>query len=237
MKLIGGMHRSGTSLVARVAHSLGANLGPENTFFPADRWNPDGYFEQRSIIELNSKLINGAFGRLSYFKLPSERAISLRGQKHSEEIRALIAQYDNLLVKENRFCLTLPVWMQQGLNLSAALMVFRDPNAVANSLWRRNRVPRRISMTLWYEHHRRMIEALAETPTASVWFDRLCDASSNNCTQYQNLSWFLGFDNEKIRANLQRMGRGRQKSGQKPLPSKVQVLYEHLQKLSDQTMD
>ena len=42
MKIITGMHRSGTSLVAQIAHRAGAEMGDPETFYRPDRWNPDG---------------------------------------------------------------------------------------------------------------------------------------------------------------------------------------------------
>ena len=67
MKLIAGMHRSGTSLVARLAFELGADFGDPETFYRPDRWNPDGYFEQIDIHAINMPLINGPLWKFSLF--------------------------------------------------------------------------------------------------------------------------------------------------------------------------
>ena len=39
------MHRSGTSLVAQMFAEAGADLGNVDSFYRADKWNQDGYFE------------------------------------------------------------------------------------------------------------------------------------------------------------------------------------------------
>ena len=70
MKLISGMHRSGTSLVAQLFFEAGADMGNPSTFYPTDKWNSDGYFEQTDILAINQPLINGFLGRFSYFWLP-----------------------------------------------------------------------------------------------------------------------------------------------------------------------
>ena len=50
MYLITGMHRSGTSLVAQIFFEVGMDFGDPENFYPADRWNPDGYFGKRLFI-------------------------------------------------------------------------------------------------------------------------------------------------------------------------------------------
>ena len=72
------MHRSGTSLVARILLGAGGDLGDPKGFFPPDRWNKDGYFEQTDIHSVNMALINGRFGRLAYLKLPAEQTVIRR---------------------------------------------------------------------------------------------------------------------------------------------------------------
>ena len=54
--LVSGFHRSGTSLVAQTLHSNGVNLG-EN-LMGASFGNPNGHFEDLSIVELHDELLN-----------------------------------------------------------------------------------------------------------------------------------------------------------------------------------
>ena len=80
MQIITGMHRSGTSLVAKIFYEVGADLGPKETLYPGDRWNPDGYYEQPAIHSINMALIHGPFWKFSYFFLaePSRHSASRR---------------------------------------------------------------------------------------------------------------------------------------------------------------
>ncbi|MCZ7545119.1 MAG: hypothetical protein M5R40_17055 [Anaerolineae bacterium] len=75
MRIISGMHRSGTSLMGQLLHAVGIDMGTPDTFFPADRWNPDGYYEQRDIIRVNKALVRGPFWKFAYFRLPSTETI------------------------------------------------------------------------------------------------------------------------------------------------------------------
>ena len=57
--LVLGMHRSGTSALARGLEMLGVYLG--NDFLSPQPDNPTGYWEDRNIYELNERLL-AAFG-------------------------------------------------------------------------------------------------------------------------------------------------------------------------------
>ena len=73
MRIITGMHRSGTSLVARLFYEFGADMGTPEYFYRPDKWNPEGYFEQPDIHAINMPLINGPWWKLAYFWLPSTK--------------------------------------------------------------------------------------------------------------------------------------------------------------------
>lgn len=55
--VVAGMHRSGTSLVARTLNLLGADLGPSSSLLPAAPDNPSGFWEHRDVKELNDRLL------------------------------------------------------------------------------------------------------------------------------------------------------------------------------------
>ena len=57
--LVLGMHRSGTSALARGLQMLGVYLG--NNFLSPQPDNPTGYWEDKNICELNERLLT-AFG-------------------------------------------------------------------------------------------------------------------------------------------------------------------------------
>ncbi len=61
MKIITGMHRSASSLVSRLFFEAGADFGPTETMYDANKWNPDGYYEQVDFHTVNIPIVNGPF--------------------------------------------------------------------------------------------------------------------------------------------------------------------------------
>jgi hypothetical protein len=176
MRIVTGMHRSGTSLVARLLFEAGGDLGDPEVFHPADRWNPGGYYEQPAIHAVNMPLIHGRCGRLAYFWLPSARAILRRARKHSAQIRATARQYEGRFVKDPRFCLTLPAWQDHGATIEGIICCIRHPTAVAQSIRRRNHVPLSIGYSLWYAHNRRLLESADSGEMSIVCYENLLSA-------------------------------------------------------------
>lgn len=193
MKLISGMHRSGTSLVARLSFAAGADMGDPRTFYEPDRWNPDGYFEQKDIHAVNMPLINGSLGKLSYFFLPSEETIHRRGRVRAGQIRLTGAKYRGKVVKENRFCLTLGAWLEQGTQVERILVVLREPAAVARSLQRRNHITRKKAYSLWLVHYQRLLETARRhgIPFGFVRYESLLDPALQSSEAASALD-FLG---------------------------------------------
>lgn len=239
MRLILGMHRSGTSLVARIAALAGADLGDPETFHPADRWNPDGYFEQRDVLDVNIRLVNGAFGRLSYLLLPSPERVRRRADALAGEIGRLAERYVGHVVKENRFCLTLHAWRALGLDVERALVVVRDPRAVARSLWRRDRVPSRLALHLWREHLERALASTADLPRRILWYDRLVTDDAGLRSECAALAWLLDRP-EDLLVNLARDvvrlgGREPRSDLTGEVPSAVAELYRELTSRAEAT--
>ncbi len=175
MKIITGMHRSGTSLVARLFYEAGADLGDPATFYRPDRWNPDGYFEQPDIHAINMPLFQGVWGGFSYLAPPSTATVFKRGRRRAPQIRTTAAEYHHKVVKDCRYCFTLPAWTAQDVEIEAILVCLRDPIAVARSLRKRNRATRRHAYSLWMLHHERLFENAGSIPLRFVYYGDLFD--------------------------------------------------------------
>jgi hypothetical protein len=194
MKLICGMHRSGTSLIAQIAYAAGVDFGDSETFWPADAWNPNGYFEQKDIITVNKRLINGRLGKAHYLHPPSEALISKRAERRNAELKLLALKYSNNVVKENRFCLTLDEWLKAGANITRILVVIRDPAGVARSLRKRNHLPATVSNRLWYEHLSRLENSIMHIPRQYLWFDDFVSGPEGTHSGLKKLGWLTGLD-------------------------------------------
>jgi hypothetical protein len=168
MRIITGMHRSGTSLVARLFYEAGATMGNPDTFYHSDKWNPDGYFEQPDIHSINMPLINGHLWKFAYFWLPSTQTILKRARSHREAIQLMAQKYDDAILKETRFSLTLPAWLEYNTKVDRVLVCLREPIQVASSIQKRNYSPLRHGLWLWRIHNQRLLDNVPiDTP---VWY-------------------------------------------------------------------
>jgi hypothetical protein len=232
MRIVTGMHRSGTSVVARLFHEAGADLGPSSTFYPGDRWNPDGYFEQVEVLEANRALLHGPWGRLAYFHLPGETAVLRRGRTLGPRLALVAAAFANRVSKDPRYCITLPAWRAHGARVKGVLACLRHPLAVARSLQRRNRLPLALGFRLWRQHNERLRAAAAGLPLRWVRYEDLLRPDAGPAAVGAALR-FLGepCDDARaaslhaacIKASMDHGG-----DAGKPLPRAVGALWEEL---------
>ena len=193
MRIITGMHRSGTSLVARLFYEAGADMGNPETFYRPDKWNPEGYFEQPDIHAINMPLINGPWGRFAYFRLPSTRTIMKRAEKRADQIKQTAARYRGKVVKETRFCLTLPAWLKHGAQVDNILVCLRDPIQVARSIQKRGFTTIRHGLNLWYIHNSRLLENAKGIPMWFVYYDNFLN-DRFSLREIKCTYCFLGYD-------------------------------------------
>lgn len=189
MKIIAGMHRSGTSIITRLFFEAGADLGDPETFYRPDKWNPDGYFEQPEFHAINRPIINGPFGRFSYFSVPSTKTLNRRARRFSKQIQAVSAKYQGKIVKEVRFCLTMPGWRAQGAHFDRVLVCLREPYEVVRSVDRRFPVGHRCVYRLWRIHNERILEHARDLPMWFISYRHLKDPA----TRRQEISAALAF--------------------------------------------
>lgn len=168
MIVVTGMHRSGTSLAALVLRSLGADFGPDDRLYDADRWNANGYLERVDAVDCNSRMITGharTTGRvdavrsqMGYLRMPAADAVAARAAALMTERAALADELGGLFVKDPRFCITMPHWQATARGLVVAL---RHPSASVASLRRRNRLPERVGHAFWRWHMEAVLPYMA----------------------------------------------------------------------------
>lgn len=177
--VIGGMHRSGTSLVASVLQAAGLAIGCEVA--APGLGNPRGHFEDPDFLALHEDMLAAAgescFSIGEDFAPPADAGFVRRAQE-------LIAARRELLLwgwKDPRTCLFLDFW-EKLLPEARYLFLYRHPVDVALSLWRRNgdlelrENPWR-TIRSWEVYNRRLLEFrdrhpercfLAQVPALSV---------------------------------------------------------------------
>lgn len=153
-----GMHRSGTSLVAKMLACLGCDLGGPVIDPQSD--NPLGYFENRDVI-----LIHEAFLRQSHRTwsdpgpLPSAEFETQAAVTARDRLAKLLERdfLDKSLwvVKDPRLARLIPLWRSplesHGL-VPRMVLVNRSPYSVAESLFDRDGIRREKALLLWLRH-------------------------------------------------------------------------------------
>lgn len=161
-----GMHRSGTSAMARLVNLLGVDLGPESAMDPAKADNPTGFWENLAFRELNDRLLEhfgGSWREPPTFDPGWELRCDLKVLR--KEAGELIERFKGASAwgwKDPRTALTLPFW--RGLVPSLRVVIcMRNPLSVAASLADRNAVPTPQAVRLW---RRYTMSALCESQAA-----------------------------------------------------------------------
>jgi len=179
MLVIAGMHRSGTSALARSCNLLGVDLG--SRFIPARPDNEAGFWEDAGVKDVDD-LALAAHGLLWDDVRPLPEP--WRDGFGAEEVRARLLETLASLagrstlcgVKDPRISRLLPLWLPLFEQLGVTpvfLIALRDPAEVATSLERRERLSPARSQVLWLRYN---LEAELHTRghrRAFVCFDAL----------------------------------------------------------------
>jgi hypothetical protein len=169
--LILGMHRSGTSMLARLLAAQGLPLGSTLLDRPA-RDNRHGYWEQAEIVAVQEALLDGCdrtwHGPNGLEPLPEGWLQAPATRAAKARLTGIVAREIALAgglwgFKDPRSLRLLPLWREIIADLALEpvfILAARAPGAVAASLMRRNRMSRRFAEALWAAH---TIDALTGT--------------------------------------------------------------------------
>lgn len=155
--LVLGPGRSGTSLVAKLISTLGVDLG-EN-LIPANRSNPDGYFEDKGIVEHHKEIL-AAFGANNSYggilPLPPNWVESDIARRVEDWLVASLnerfARCTSIGVKDPRISMLLPMWDRIAARCNAELqhvVCVRHPAAMAASLQKVAAIHTAVGEALW----------------------------------------------------------------------------------------
>lgn len=165
--LLLGMHRSGTSAMARLLAALGARVGADDELLPAHPDdNPAGYWERLDVLQAHDRYLAAlAADWRTIANLPDDPAGGLAGHRLDQELRQAIVRLDAgggpWLVKDPRLCLLLPAW-QRLVPRAALVLAVRHPLEIADSLLRSHRgvYPAPYVFALWEAYLVRALRAL-----------------------------------------------------------------------------
>lgn len=177
--LVAGMHRSGTSAVARLVNLLGADIARE--LMPAKADNVRGFWEPRAVVELHNRLLHG-LGSFSAdpLPLPPDWLQSAPAREAEGEIaRFLEAEFGAsrlFVVKDPRLARLLPLWLRllDAMQVRAVVVIpVRNPLEVAASLRSRERYPLAKALLLYCDSYLQTELASRARPRCFVGFEDL----------------------------------------------------------------
>jgi len=180
--VVAGMHRSGTSAMARLLSLSGAAL-PERVMDPGPD-NPLGYWEPWEMVALDDEILAAIDSRWDdVFALKgNQRALASRTAflgKAQDFLTHNFGSRDLPVMKDPRSSVLTGFWRealdQSGLDPTYVIMV-RHPLEVADSLLARNGFPREKSLLLWASY---MLAVERDTRGASRLFVSYSDMLSD----------------------------------------------------------
>jgi hypothetical protein len=172
-----GMHRSGTSAIARGLTALGVYLGHD--FLDAQPENPTGYWEDKGIVAIDDRVL-GALGlhwdSISLIE-PRElqrRRVRALAREAIEHCRRTFQAAPLWGFKDPRAIRVLPFWRRVLRECGAEdsyVVAIRNPRSVAASLFRRQAMDADEAYRLWLVHMVPFLRDLADAPLAIVDYD------------------------------------------------------------------
>ena len=172
MIVVLSMHRSGSSLLTSLLKDRGFSLGEDSLLIPADKNNKKGYFERSDIVALNEGLLKFDGYNSSFPDLCRIPSISTGKEKEISKIVESLEDKGVEIIKDPRFCLTLPVWLPFFSDVKIVFL-YRNPLDVAESYVRRQRYTFQGGLALWEYYNIRALNCAANLPTSFIGFDEL----------------------------------------------------------------
>ncbi|MDH0289124.1 hypothetical protein N7414_08355 [Pseudomonas sp. GD04087] len=178
-----GMHRSGTSAIARGLTTLGVELG-DNLMPAAQSNNERGFWEDQEIVDINTDVLEELGHTWHSLKpLSAEGLASFEGsalQKRAlDYLREFFGQAPLFGLKDPRISLLLPFWLRvfelAGIE-PAFILSLRHPLSVASSLHKRDGFSEAKGLYLWLDY---MLQGLLHSrgqQAAVLSYDRLMSA-------------------------------------------------------------
>ena len=171
-----GMHRSGTSALARLLNLMGLYFGGENVSTGRNTENEKGFWERRDVRQLNDAIL---------FKTAADwdavSTLDISALSSSERAGYASAAADIVMnldahrpwfVKEPRLCLLFPIW-RDALETPVCIHIHRNPLEVAQSLRKRNDIPIPVGLALWETYNIGALQASQGLPRHILSYEQL----------------------------------------------------------------
>ncbi|MGV3580260.1 hypothetical protein [Brevundimonas sp.] len=179
--LIPGMHRSGTSAVARVLNLLGCDIS--HNLLEANEFNERGYWEDPYFLDLNERMFQSAgLAWNSWESVSDDWYASAKPAQFRKEAISLVKEKfgDSSLfvIKDPRIARLLPFWRgvfeEMGIAVKAVVPL-RKPAEVAASLQKRDRLNFHQAQLIWLRYNLDAEYGSRGLDRAFVTYDQLLD--------------------------------------------------------------
>lgn len=198
-----GMHRSGTSVLARCMKVFGFSLG--NKLMPAYVDNPKGYFEDEEIVNLNDEMLASLGSSWEKISIIHEEEVrSLYGTEFFSRAVHLIEKrlqsFPHFAVKDPRFVLLLPFWKKvlASCNIPVKYVLpVRNPISVAASLKKRDGMELGEGIQLWLAYVLASLRYSDGETRVVVDYDALLEDSSREISRISS-ALHLPLDEEEL---------------------------------------
>lgn len=175
-----GMHRSGTSLLARLLSLAGVELGAAANLAPAAADNPRGFWEHAALRDVNDALLQSFGGSWSsppelppnWLKDPRVEPLRARAREILERDFKALSVWG---FKDPRASLVADFWQEILPGRVAWIVAVRNPLEVADSLRRRNGMPRVLAEDLWNVYTRSALRLAPFGARAILHYERLLE--------------------------------------------------------------
>lgn len=164
--ILGGMHRSGTSLSASLLNSVGVHLG--DRLVATTIGNDRGHFEDLDFVEFHQNVLRSQGLEIDGLTLESEIILAPRYQQSAKLLLKEKTQRPLWGWKDPRTTLFLKFWAEL-VPSAYFILVYRSPWEVVDSLYRRSSdevvaaYPEK-AVELWMHYNQQMLEFVRAYP-------------------------------------------------------------------------
>jgi hypothetical protein len=171
---IAGMHRSGTSMITRMLKMCGMYLGEDQDMMPAQKDNPEGFWENLLFVRLNDRILSEFGGGWDYPpSYPNSWECRQEMQPYLKEAMDLIRRFGarpRWGWKDPRNSLTFQFWRHAVPNLKA-IVCLRNPLDVVSSLQTRSNNSYAFCTNLWLTYYKQLFQSLTPDECLLTHFD------------------------------------------------------------------
>jgi len=190
--IVVGMHRSGTSCLTGLLETSGVWAGQ---VIMQAKHNLKGTRENRRVFMMNEEILRKSGG--SWDNPPDRIVVS---NSDHIQIRQILREYEDAgvwVMKDPRLLLTIDAWLIH-LRQYQLIGTFRHPEAVAQSLYKRNEIPIEGGIELWLKYNRKLVSLHSKKSFPLLQFG-LDD--KEYLEQYRTLCYMLElpFDHDRVK--------------------------------------